>query len=565
MTPEPVTGKVVVASTGAGRRRRPGRAVLVGQRRRAGGQRGDRRRAGRTPSAGCRPAATGVRVHAAPASTSSGTRRRMTFADATDIEVADGPAGRARGHRDRRSAGQRRGRGRRRRPDRRRRPPRRAGRRRRRTPNALVDEVAVSADGSFLFEDVPSPANYQLIVDKPGFATEVRDVVLRRGPGARRHRGRAARGRRRRLRPRAAARSGRSAGSTVDGHRRRHRGLDGQPDARRRRVLRRAHAADARAVHADVRARRATSRRRGPSTSAAGQQLAGPGRHAGPDDGLDLRHGQPRRPGPVGGVTVTVTGPDVEHVDDDGERRRRRALRRSTACPCRRRTRSRSPRPGCVSQTRLEDLDPLAGRADAHGHRRPLVPSTATVGGIVRDAGGAPVAGATVVLSDGSETRELLSADDPLGRFEFCGVEPGAYTLTRQPAGHVAGGAARQRHRRRRRRPRRSASSRRRRCSGGCSCSTRRPGSSCRSPGRASVRLVRRADDFPGAASAGDRDGAADADGRLHVHQPRRARTTSSSPCTPPTASADALDSVLVQTQPSAAVEVPTFQHPAGH
>ena len=36
----------------------------------------------------------------------------------------------------------------------------------------------MSADGSFLFEDVPSPATYQLIVDKEGFATEVRDVVL---------------------------------------------------------------------------------------------------------------------------------------------------------------------------------------------------------------------------------------------------------------------------------------------------------------------------------------------------------------------------------------------------
>ena len=43
---------------------------------------------------------------------------------------------------------------------------------------ALVDEVTVSADGSFLFEEVPSPATYQLVVDKPGFATEVREVRL---------------------------------------------------------------------------------------------------------------------------------------------------------------------------------------------------------------------------------------------------------------------------------------------------------------------------------------------------------------------------------------------------
>ncbi len=79
--------------------------------------------------------------------------------------------------------------------------------------NALVDEVTVSADGSFLFEEVPSPANYQLIVDKAGFATEVARRRARRRPGARGDRGRAARGRRRRLRARAepgrAARRGR--------------------------------------------------------------------------------------------------------------------------------------------------------------------------------------------------------------------------------------------------------------------------------------------------------------------------------------------------------------------
>ncbi|MET0578516.1 MAG: carboxypeptidase-like regulatory domain-containing protein, partial [Ilumatobacteraceae bacterium] len=85
---------------------------------------------------------------------------------------------------------------------------------------------------------------------------------------------------------------------------------------------------------------------------------------------------------------------------------------------------------GLVSQTRLEDLDPLAGRGTLTGIDARLVPSTAVIRGTVRSSGGAAVAGATVQLSDGSETLEVLSADDPLGRFEFASVAPGAYTLT---------------------------------------------------------------------------------------------------------------------------------------
>jgi hypothetical protein len=87
-------------------------------------------------------------------------------------------------------------------------------------------------------------------------------------------------------------------------------------------------------------------------------------------------------------------------------------------------------REGLVSQTRLVDLDPLAGRGSAGGIDARMVSSTAIVRGLVRSAGGLPVAGATVQLNDGSETRGLLSANDPLGRFEFADVEPGAYTLT---------------------------------------------------------------------------------------------------------------------------------------
>jgi hypothetical protein len=46
---------------------------------------------------------------------------------------------------------------------------------------ALVAEVVVAPDGSFEMPPVPSPADYQMIVEKPGFATVTRDVTLAPG------------------------------------------------------------------------------------------------------------------------------------------------------------------------------------------------------------------------------------------------------------------------------------------------------------------------------------------------------------------------------------------------
>ena len=46
---------------------------------------------------------------------------------------------------------------------------------------ALVAEAVVAPDGSFEMPPVPSPADYQMIVEKPGFATVIRDVTLAPG------------------------------------------------------------------------------------------------------------------------------------------------------------------------------------------------------------------------------------------------------------------------------------------------------------------------------------------------------------------------------------------------
>jgi Carboxypeptidase regulatory-like domain len=59
-----------------------------------------------------------------------------------------------------------------------------------------------------------------------------------------------------------------------------------------------------------------------------------------------------------------------------------------------------------------------------------MIRQAATVQGLVRGVTGQPVARASVVLTNGTVTRTFSTADDPLGRFEFANVVPGAYTLT---------------------------------------------------------------------------------------------------------------------------------------
>ena len=86
-------------------------------------------------------------------------------------------------------------------------------------------------------------------------------------------------------------------------------------------------------------------------------------------------------------------------------------------------------KPGLVSLVRVQDLDPANGTADTVGVDVELVSATATVQGVVRGVDGTPVAGATVQLGDGTTTRTFTTANDPLGRFVFSGVNPGAYTL----------------------------------------------------------------------------------------------------------------------------------------
>jgi hypothetical protein len=83
-----------------------------------------------------------------------------------------------------------------------------------------------------------------------------------------------------------------------------------------------------------------------------------------------------------------------------------------------------------VSQVFSEDLDPATDRADLTGVDATLVPQTAIVRGVVRGVDGTPVPLATLTLTDGTNVLTLLSANDPVGAFEFANLAPGAYTLT---------------------------------------------------------------------------------------------------------------------------------------
>ncbi len=295
------------------------------------------------------------------------------------------------------------------------------------TTSAQVQQVDVSADGTFDFEGVPSPATYQLIVEKAGYATETRDVVvgpaqavtdisitLRQGDGL--------------ITGHIVDATGPLGGVDIEA-------TDGTvkvptvtltegdvgafslrslttPQVYTLTISKDGYRSETRTI----------------SLSAAQQFDAGTitmTRSTGSISGHTSDVGGAR----LGGVTVTIVTGDTTIT----------TMTANTAdigayfadqLPIPATFSITFSKTGYVSQVRSLDLDPANNTADASAIDVALVPSTAIVEGVVEGVDKQVIPGAIVVLSDGTNSRQLVSANDPLGHFIFSGVAPGAYTVT---------------------------------------------------------------------------------------------------------------------------------------
>jgi hypothetical protein len=297
---------------------------------------------------------------------------------------------------------------------------------------ALVAQVESSADGSFLFEEVPSPAVYQMEVTKPGHAVEQRDIVL--GPAE------ALEGIEITLRPGDGVVSG--TVSSTDGP------LGGATIT----------ATDGTTTIETV------SLTEGTVGGFVLRNLATPGRYTltvsregyadesrsitlvtaqtVPDFNVTLARAigsisgrvSVADLGPSGGITVTVTGGDVT-IETTSASQGDVGTFQIGELPIPATYTVTFSRDGLLSQVRLVDLDPNTGRIDVASVDATLVQDRAVVRGIVRDVDGQPAARAQVELTDGTKVYRFLTADDPPGRFEFSGVAAGAYTLSAELTG----------------------------------------------------------------------------------------------------------------------------------
>lgn len=300
--------------------------------------------------------------------------------------------------------------------------------------SSVIATVPVAADGSFALPDIPSPGVFQLIVEAPGFAPEVRDVVL--GPGE--ELGgveitlRAGNGV---ITGTVFGEFGPLGGATVvatDGSSAietvtltegaigsftlRDLATPGQYTVT---ISRGGYTREARVVALDPNQTEASfDVRLIPATGSIQGQALIAGAAA-------------------SGVSVTINGGEVNRTTG--------ALSQGPSAG------SYGffglPAPGTytltfsgaatIPQVRVIDIDPNIGTGNVTGVDVSLSPERTTVFGVVRDVDGAPAAQATVVLSNGADDLTFQTADEPSGRFEFSNVEPGAYTLTARRPGTV--------------------------------------------------------------------------------------------------------------------------------
>ena len=304
-------------------------------------------------------------------------------------------------------------------------------------PNApgVVATVEVAPDGSFVLPDIPSPGEYEMVISKPGFATETRRIVLQPGQGLE--------GVEISLRSgngviRGTVRSpgGPLGGATVvatDGTNRIETVslTEGDVGSFTLRDL---------PVPAQY---TVTINAPGYSTEARTVALATPTPESAFDvqlipstgsvSGRALVNGAPAR-----GLRVTISGGDISRSTAVVSQGAAAGTYSFFNLPAPRTYTLTFSGAGTIPQVRVVDLDPLSGTQTQTGIDANLSPERTTVRGIVEDVDGTPASQATVSLTDGADQLTVLTADEPTrGRFEFADVAPGAYTLTASRIGTV--------------------------------------------------------------------------------------------------------------------------------
>jgi hypothetical protein len=304
-------------------------------------------------------------------------------------------------------------------------------------PNApgVVATVEVAPDGTFVLPDVPSPGVYTMVVSKPGFATETREVVLEPGQ--------ALDGVAITMRPGNGVISGtiRSPGGPLGGATvvatdgtntvetvSLTEGNIGEFDLRDLAVpgqytvtvTRDNFSREARTVALAV----------GQSEAAVDIQLVPA---TGSVTGRALVNGAPAR-----GLSVTISGGDVNRTTAVVSQGTSAGTYSFFNLPAPRTYTLTFTGAGTIPQVRVVDLDPLSGTQDQTGIDVSLSPERTDIRGLVRDVDGSAASQATVRLTDGADELVVLTADEPTrGRFEFANVAPGAYTLTASRTGTV--------------------------------------------------------------------------------------------------------------------------------
>ena len=300
---------------------------------------------------------------------------------------------------------------------------------------AVVAEVALGPDGSFVLPSVPSPGQYQMVVSKPGFATETRGIALEPGQPLS--------GVEISLRPgngiiegMVSGPSGPLGGATIiatDGTNEiqtvsltegevgtfalRDLAASGQYTIT---VSRDGYSSEARTV---------TITEAQPSTRVDVNLLPATGSIS----GRALVGGLPAR-----GLTVNISGGDLNRTTAVVSQGASAGTYAFINLPAPRTYTLTFSGAGVIPQVRVVDLDPNNGTQDQAGIDVSLSPETTAIEGIVRDADNQPLARATVRLTDGASERVMLTADEPtVGRFRFTNLAPGAYTLTASRTGAV--------------------------------------------------------------------------------------------------------------------------------